>query len=90
MFALRGLCRARVRLGRPAEAVADCERALPLAAEIQRGEALRAELRAWLGRALLAAGGDPARGQQLLTGARAELGALGERGREALVLLDAP
>ncbi len=90
VFALRGLCRARVRLGRPVEAITDCERALPLAAEIQRGEALRAELRAWLGRALIAAGSDPARGQQLLTGARAELVALGERGQEALVLLDAP
>ena len=69
-IALRGLCRARVRLGRSIEAVADCERALPLAAQVQRGEALRADLRAWLGRALidgsLDGGHDLAHGQQQL------------------------
>ena len=88
--ALCGLCRARVRLGRAGEAVADCERALPLAAEVQRGEALRAELRAWLGRALIDGGRDLARGRQLLSEARAELLALGEQGRERLTLVDAP
>jgi len=89
-YALRGLCRARVRLGRPAAAVVDCERALPLAAEVLRGEPLRADLRAWLGRALVDAGVDVERGRALLAEARAELLALGEPGGELLALLDAP
>jgi len=89
-LALRGLCRARVRLGRASEAIADCERALPLAAEVLRGEALRADLRAWLGRAVIDDGHDLARGQRLVTEARADLLTLGEEGRERLAVLDAP
>jgi tetratricopeptide (TPR) repeat protein len=86
-FALRGRCRARLRLGRPAEALADCERALPLAAEVTRGEALRADLRAWQAAAQLASTQDPA-ARQRLADARRELQALGEPGRELLALHD--
>ena len=89
-LAMRGLCRARVLLGRPAEAVSDCEQALALAANVQRGDLLRAELRAWLARSLLDSGQDPARATSLATGARSELGALAEPGLEALALLGRP
>ncbi|MBK9752659.1 MAG: protein kinase [Nannocystis sp.] len=85
-LALRGLCRARVLLHRPADAIPDCERALPLAEQVTRGEPLRADLRAWLGRALVEAKQDVARGQQLITEARSELQRLGEVGRELLAL----
>ena len=86
-LSLRGLCRARVRLGRPAEAVADCERALGLPGE---DPVQRVDLKAWLGHALIDSGQDATRGQQLRTEARAELLALGEPGRECLALLGAP
>ena len=88
-LALRGLCRAHVLLARASEAVAECERALSLAAE-PRAEPLRAELRAWLGRALLASGGDRTRGEALVDEGRTELALHGEPGREALALLDRP
>jgi eukaryotic-like serine/threonine-protein kinase len=89
-LALRGLCRARVLLGRPAEALADCEQALTLTAELPRSELLRAEIRAWLARALLESGQDAARGESLASAARSELTALAEPGREVLALLDRP
>ena len=83
--ALRGLCRAKLRLGRPADAIPDCERALPLAAAIQRGEALRADLQAWLAAAQLAAGDDPG-AHRRLADARRDLLNLGDPGRELLAL----
>jgi len=89
-FAMRGLCRARVLLARPAEAVSDCEQALALAASVPRGDLLRAELRAWLARSLLDSGLDPTRATALAAGARSELGVLGEPGREVLTLLARP
>ncbi|HEY0133460.1 MAG TPA: tetratricopeptide repeat protein, partial [Nannocystis sp.] len=89
-LALRGLCRARVLLGRPAEAVADCEQALTLAAGSERNELLRSELRAWLARALLDSGRDPTRAGDMASAARDELRGLAEPGLEVLAMLDRP
>jgi hypothetical protein len=90
-LALRGLCRAKRPQGRPGEAVADCERALPLAAEVQRNEA-PARRPARLARPRPSSPAPPilARGPQRLADARRDLLALGDPGRELLALVDAP
>lgn len=89
-LALRGLCRARVLLGRPTEAVRDCEQALSLASGLQRAELLRAELHGWLARSLLESSREPARAEALAIVARSELAALAEPGQEVLALLQRP
>ena len=88
--ALRGRCRARVLLGRPTEAVSDCEQALSLASGLDRAELLRAELRAWLARSLLESGREPTRAATMASAARSELDALAEPGQEVLALLQRP
>ena len=84
-LALRGLCRAKLKQGRPQDALPDCERALPLAADLPRNDLLRADLRAWLAAAQLASTADP-NAPQRLADARRDLLALGDPGRELLAL----
>ncbi len=74
---LLALGKALVMDGRPAEAIAVLERALPLA---EKRPPQRARIHAWLARALAATSRDPARVAELTKTARAELAELATKG----------